>query len=559
MDRDRTLALTPIILLVIVYSTIAFINLGDARSPQTTWGAEEGNHVFISFGEEKFISRFQFMSGARDNVGFTLFGSLDGHYWHVSVPVDNMSVFRWHEHPVNAYMRYAQIVPHGPGLYLQEMAFRDRWDNLTPNNEILGEVGSAYALFDEQHLVPDRSSFMNSTYFDEIYHARTGYEFVHGLEVLETTHPPMGKNFIAASVQMLGMTPFAWRLPGTIVGILMIVLMYLLGSIMFRSSFWGFITAFIFAFDFMTFAQTRIATIDSYVTLFIIASYLFMFIYARDGDEMSLTESIVCLICSGFFIGFAIASKWQGIYAAMGLPFLFFPTLYKLYKADKRKAKITFLACFPAFVFIPAIIYSLSYIPFVRAMDQGAGFWRTMIDNQIFMFSYHAWLEAYHPFSSNWWEWPLLVRPIFYYVSHLPYDMRQGISSFGNPAVWWTGIGATFFVIAAIIKRKFANDEENFRIVYFLLVAYAAQFLPWVLIDRPTFIYHYFPSVPFVVLIIVFCFKNYVHPLFPKMVWVYAGVVLGLFILFYPVLSGMPISADFAHRFLRWFPAWVLV
>jgi len=558
MEKNRSLAVAPILLLVIVYSIVAFTNLGNFNSPQTTWGSEEGNHVFISFEEDIYISRFQFMTGARDDVGFTLFGSLDGYYWPVSVHVENLSVFRWHEFPFNAYVRYMQIVPFGPGLYLQEFAFRDRWDRLTPNNQILGEVGSAYALFDEQHLVPDRSSFMNSTYFDEIYHARTGYEFVHELWVLETTHPPMGKNFIAASVQMLGMTPFAWRLPGTIAGILMVVLMYLFGHVVFRSSFWGFMAAFIFAFDFMTFAQTRIATIDSYVTLFIIASYLFMFIYVRDSDEMELKESIVCLICSGFFIGLAIASKWQGIYAAMGLPVLFFPSLYRVYKYDKREARITFFACFPIFILIPGIIYTLSYIPFVRAMDQGDGFWRTMIDNQIFMFSYHAWLDAYHSFSSQWWEWPLLIRPIFYYVSHLPDDMRQGISSFGNPAVWWTGIGATFMVITALIKREFAKDEENFRIVYFLLIAYAAQYLPWVFIDRPTFIYHYFPSVPFVVLLIVFCLKNYVHPRFPKMVWAYAGLVLGLFVLFYPVLSGMTISTSFGETFLRWFPPWVL-
>jgi len=283
-----------------------------------------------------------------------------------------------------------------------------------------------------------------------------------------------------------------------------------------------------------------------------------MFIYARDGDEMELKESIVCLFCSGVFIGLAIASKWQGLYAAMGLPLLFFPTLYRVYKFDKKEAIRTFIACFPIFIIVPGIIYSLSYIPFVRAMDQGAGFWRTMIDNQIHMFSYHAFLEAHHSFSSNWWEWPLLVRPIFYYVSHLPYDMRQGISSFGNPAVWWTGIGATFFVIAALVKRKFANDDENFRIVCFLLIAYAAQYLPWVLIDRPTFIYHYFPSVPFVILIIVFCLKNYVYPRFPKVVWAYAGLVLVLFIIFYPILSGMPISIWYGETFLRWFPAWVL-
>jgi len=557
MDRLRKIKMAPILLLVLVYSIVAFINLGNMTSPQNAWRSED-YHVTIDFGHEIYISRFQFMTGARNEVRLLLFGSSDGNDWPISIYSDYISVFRWHELPVNEYVRFIQIAAFGPGLYLQEIAFRDRWDRLQPPYQILGGYGAAHALFDEQHLVPDRSSFMNSTYFDEIYHARTGYEFLHGMHVLETSHPPLGKNFISTSVQMFGMTPFAWRLPGTLAGILMVVLMYFFGSFMFRSSFWGFITAAIFAFDFMTFAQTRIATIDSYVTLFIIASYLFMFVYTREGDEMDLKESLICLACSGFFIGLAVASKWQGAYAALGLPIIFFPTLYKVYKLDKQKAKLTFLACFPIFVIIPLIVYLLSYIPFVRAMDMGDGFWRTVWDNQIFMFTYHAGLEEGHPFAARWWEWPLIIRPMFYYVNHTEEGLRQGISSFGNPAVWWTGIAATFCVIAALIKRQFAVKDENFTIIIFLLIAYAAQLVPWMFIFRPTFIYHYFPSVPFVVLLIVFCLKNYVYPKFPKIVWAYVGIVVGLFIIFYPVLSGMPITSDFAN-ILRWFPAWVLI
>ena len=37
------------------------------------------------------------------------------------------------------------------------------------------------ALIDEGDTVPERSSFMNSTYFDEIYHARTAWEHLNRL------------------------------------------------------------------------------------------------------------------------------------------------------------------------------------------------------------------------------------------------------------------------------------------------------------------------------------------------------------------------------------------
>ena len=33
-----------------------------------------------------------------------------------------------------------------------------------------------------------------------------------------------------------------------------------------------------------------------------------------------------------------------------------------------------------------------------------------------------------------------------------------------------------------------------------VLIGFASQFLPWVLVPRSTFIYHYFASVPFIIL-----------------------------------------------------------
>ena len=40
---------------------------------------------------------------------------------------------------------------------------------------------------------------------------------------------------------------------------------------------------------------------------------------------------------------------------------------------------------------------------------------------------------------------------------------------------------------------------------------------------------------------------------------IYTLVAVGLFILFYPVISGQPVSLDFAEQYLKWFKSWVLV
>jgi|GEM_PF-6661693 len=41
--------------------------------------------------------------------------------------------------------------------------------------------------------------------------------------------------------------------------------------------------------------------------------------------------------------------------------------------------------------------------------------------------------------------------------------------------------------------------------------------------------------------------------------YVYAAAAVGLFLLFYPVLSGQPVSLEFVENGLRWLTGWVLV
>ena len=139
-------------------------------------------------------------------------------------------------------------------------------------------------------------------------------------------------------------------------------------------------------------------------------------------------------------------------------------------------------------------------------------------------------------------------------------NLRQGISSFGNPLVWWAGIPAFLYAL-------YLGFKENNKTAGFLCIAYLAQYLPWTLVSRCTFIYHYFPSVPFLALMIGYAFKNIGErtllrkkpKLFYGAVTCYALAAFLLFLLFYPVLSGTPVSSQYVDSFLRWFDSWVLV
>ena len=127
---------------------------------------------------------------------------------------------------------------------------------------------------------------------------------------------------------------------GALMGVLMLPVMYLLVKQLTKRTDLSFIAMFLLAVDAMHFTQTRIATIDSYVVLFIMVMYLFMFRYSqmrwrRDG----FARSLVPLGLSGLFMGIAWAAKWVGIYGSAGLVVIFFWTLWKNVRIEMRLAK----------------------------------------------------------------------------------------------------------------------------------------------------------------------------------------------------------------------------
>ena len=81
---------------------------------------------------------------------------------------------------------------------------------------------------------------------------------------------------------------------------------------------------------------------------------------------------------------------------------------------------------------------------------------------------------------------------------------------------------------------------------------------------RTTYIYHYFPCVIFAVLMIAYSIKVIYENAKNKKAVIYCTIIYALavvilFVMFYPVISGQPVSSDFVQNWLRWFQSWVLV
>ena len=114
--------------------------------------------------------------------------------------------------------------------------------------------------------------------------------------------------------------------------------------------------------------------------------------------------------------------------------------------------------------------------------------------------------------------------------SGIGYGSRGECSAFGNPLVWWAGIPAFAFML----YRMFVKKDRK---AAFLSVGYLSQYAPWFKVTRVVFIYHYFPSVPFVTVMVGYSMYLIVkkYPKVRKLAYVYTALAVGLFIMFYPV------------------------
>lgn len=716
------------------YATVAFTNLGVHQIAKTYYVMDTGDEVRVAFDKPEDIEYIKYyasrVTGTKlnDNRKMSVSYSLDGEgYTQLEKEVEEKddegnavqtmstevidhaftSMYEWQFISVSFTAKYVIIHVDKGGLPIIEMAFCDSEGNpvkvasaesLEPDAESGSDV---WNMFDEQQYVPLMTDYMSEMYFDEVYHARTGYEYITHLRVYEWTHPPLGKDILSVGIYIFGMNPFGWRCMGTLFGVLMLPVMYVLGKRMFKKTLYAFIPTFLMAVDFMHYTQTRIATIDSYSVFFIMLMYLFMYLYTETNyNREPLVNTLLPLSLAGVAFGLGAATKWLCIYAGAGLAVLLFVQLGKRYLeyayarrmlADKigsavlsderrsyleeitrgyiRRTLITLLWCVLFFIIVPLGLYIISYAPYMapatdtagfalryayfvfsgllilslfvmwllkmrndrRAeektaagasdsmqaalheaddaqavisgavketeapqkrsgnrpqrdgkyrlkrvtaavlcmltlaivgvfiyyisfvlytdVDEGAYDFEALLKNQENMLNYHNGVTSPHSYSSKWYQWPIDVKPMCFFMGDgYPEGTKPIMYTMGNPAVWWGGV-ATVITLIVIRIRKGRFGKRTF----FISVAAISQYLPWVLVSRTVFIYHYFATVPFMILLMGVFAKYLIERTRrgKKFVFVYLGVALLLFIIYYPAITGTVLTKAYTDTFMQ--------
>jgi len=406
-----------------------------------------------------------------------------------------------------------------------------------------------------------RLEIPDSYYFDEVYFAYTAEEMAKGNKyawestaeapegfAYEWTHPPLGKEISAIGILIFGDNTFGWRFFQALFGGLGVWLIYLLGKNLFASKSAGLLSALLYGLDGFFFVLSRITMVDIFMADFLLLASLFVVKYARRRKNIHL-------VLAGLFCGASVSIKWSGVYileflAGVSLFMIYYFEVYK--SSEKGKSFIISLIkiiprMFLAFVLIPILVYIVTYIPFFYHGNSLLDFFYLQEN----MYIYHRGVTETHMYQSAWWQWPILMRPIYMHFEDLGNGLRANIYLLGNPFIWWTGL--LFFILGIIqVIRK------EIPALVFAVVSVFAYWLPWALSPRKiTFIYHFMPSFLFILLISGY-FLNLLWLKSNKgklIVGLYVLVAAGVFVYFYPILAAVPLKSENVEGYF-WLSTW---
>ena len=387
-------------------------------------------------------------------------------------------------------------------------------------------------------------SYPPNFYFDEVYNAFTTLEFVkgnvqayewfHTSEVEGTaygwTHPPLAKLLGSLGVVVFGPISFGWRIVNVGLGVGVVYLVYLLFLSLFpKKKDWAILASFFVSLDGLVLVQSRINMNDIVALFFILLSFLMFVKYQGAGKGRRR------LFLLGLVLGLAVATKWTGIFLIL---------VFGLWIGVQNIKKIfTWPVIFFNLVVLPGAVYLLSYSQYFVL----GGTWGAFSELHKQMWWYNTNLTATHTYQSDWWTWPISLRPVWYFVEY-GVEKVANIYAMGNPFLWWFGILGVFYVAYKAWLKK------DWRL-WLVVVGYLAFWLPWARAPRVMFIYHYLPSVPFLCMALSYSLSELPVRYCRLLVGLIVAVVGITFVFFYPHWTGIFVPKWWDELY-PWFPSW---
>lgn len=362
--------------------------------------------------------------------------------------------------------------------------------------------------------------YPNQAVFDEVYFGKFANAYYTHSYFFDI-HPPLGKLLIAGFVWFFGFNPtqsfatigatynddgylFLRFLP-SLASALVPTVFYLLSRELKLRQRTALLIGLAVLLENGLITQGRFILIDSFLILFGFTSLLTWLAWRR-------THKRHWLICTALLAGASLSVKWTGLIFLALILFVEVTTAPRFMTLMKRAAAllgVSFLVYFSSFVIHFSLLTKTGdgdafHTPAFQKTLQGSQYEgddtikplnlsQKFLELNYQMFAANQRLTAGHPYGSRWYSWPIMQRPIAYWVLN-----ENQIWLFGNPVVWW---GSTCGVIALVITflRRKVSPAQRFG-AQLALLGFFASWLPFAAISRVMFLYHYFIPLGFAIL-----------------------------------------------------------
>ncbi|MDL5052445.1 phospholipid carrier-dependent glycosyltransferase [Oscillatoria laete-virens NRMC-F 0139] len=432
-------------------------------------------------------------------------------------------------------------------------------------------------------------SRFNQLVFDEVYFAKFANNYLTRTPFFDA-HPPLAKYLIAIGMGINSMFPFgdqsvtneltgsvrstfSYRWLNALTGALIPLVVSGIAYQLTRRYTCAFFAALFIALDGLFLVESRYALVNVYLVIFgLFGSWFLLLGLSRIGRWR-----VGFLILAGINFGASAAVKWNGLGFLLGA-YLLWAIAWVLLKLPQLKptaseeriegwqSPLDNLAQIPLWHLlgylgvVPLVTYGLSFIPHIQQNPE-FGFWE--LQRQIL--SYHRGIgntPEVHPYCSSWYSWPLMWRPVAYYYEQaqtpggnvVVYDVH----AMGNPVLWWLSAAAIALLALTLIIKRFKPTTIRWTAL-FLVVNYAANWLPWAMVTRCAFIYHYMGASVFAFMGLALLVDRWFRSPQPQSRWIAlatVGIVALAFIFWLPVYLGLPLS-PLGFRMRIFLPSWV--
>eukprot|EP00177_Eucheuma_denticulatum_P005033 GFKZ01009162.1.p1 GENE.GFKZ01009162.1~~GFKZ01009162.1.p1 ORF type:complete len:512 (+),score=24.51 GFKZ01009162.1:179-1714(+) len=441
----------------------------------------------------------------------------------------------------------------------------------------------ASVVFDEYHF---------GTFVDNILSGATHFDI----------HPPLGKLTLAYLGYFVGYRPdpefgydsigknygavlyYPLREVAVIFGVLTVPLMYSTARSLNVSWVGSLLCAGLFCFDNLNIIESRLILMDSQIVFYLVLS-LYCALHLWRAKPRTL-QRFFWLTATGFVAGCSISVKWTAL-ATPGL--IAIVSFFGLHFLDDP---LTLLECVWAGAVGISFYVLLFWIHFKTLTHTGPGvgffpeeFRKTLIGEpnydptvvrkpfltllvylNKYMFTANAGITTRHHWESYWYWWIINWRGLLYSNNEID-GKWASVYLLCNPIVCWACGGfVALFVMARLfavryrdVKRMKLLQRESFRYnmrtCTFLFWGWLINLLPYILVDRSAFVYHYLPGLIYAQLL-----SGVVTDLLPFKVrllvlLVVMGAVIASFVYYAPWIYCFPLtSAEHAER--RWLPRW---